>query len=343
MNPVKRLLKLTAYLLFIALLGAGVVEGALASQLIRPSFDMSGYRIVLDSKMLYKLKPSQEIHINAYGFRGDLPAQKKEKNRILFIGDSFVLGAWLSESKTVPALLGKKLGPNFEVLNLGIQGYGPDQTLAQFLELAPKLDPDGVILGIYPANDYNDLLKNELISLDEKGGILFNKGNVVSRMLSRWQIVNLFSYLTYRLGWTEQPYKDLFVRLFGDGYDHTLLREPKAPVSLKKIMTMRAILKRLKDECASRNIPFLVVIFPSYEAIQDREMFEKLQIPDSQLFMLEDMTAQICDSLGITFVNPHNVFQQFAQGGRLYSEEDKHFNELGAQIAAESIYRRISA
>jgi hypothetical protein len=74
------------------------------------------------------------------------------------IGDSFVFGDEARDGETFPDFLQKKLGPGYEVINMGVSGYGHDQMLLYLEGEALKYRPDVVILGFYGADIYRNTM-----------------------------------------------------------------------------------------------------------------------------------------------------------------------------------------
>ncbi len=100
------------------------------------------------------------IDINSYGLRGPELNQTKTKKRILFLGDSFTFGYGINEKDTFPRLLARLLNEyhpdSYEVINLGVMGYGTDQELAYFKTTGINLTPDIVVLAFFGGNDLSD-------------------------------------------------------------------------------------------------------------------------------------------------------------------------------------------
>jgi len=93
-----------------------------------------------------------EIQTNSQGFRGTREYEKvkrKSKNRILFLGDSFVFGFGVENEETLVARLEQK-DENLEVLNLGVPGYGIDQMLVMYRTIAKDYETDYVFIGVFP-------------------------------------------------------------------------------------------------------------------------------------------------------------------------------------------------
>lgn len=61
--------------------------------------------------------------INQYGFRYDLT---EKANTICFVGCSITFGEGLSQTDIFPELVTKSLGTNWQCINLGMPGSGPD-------------------------------------------------------------------------------------------------------------------------------------------------------------------------------------------------------------------------
>ena len=64
---------------------------------------------------------------------------------------------------------------NIEVLNAGVIGFGPDQSLIRFQKEVNKYKPDLVIFHIFADNDFGDIIKNRLFNLDKKGTLKATK------------------------------------------------------------------------------------------------------------------------------------------------------------------------
>ncbi len=90
-----------------------------------------------------------------------------DPTRIVFVGDSFLVGLGLREEALLPALIASTLEARsddtdtsgsferrpFEVTNLSIIDTGTAQQWLAFRAYADRLDPDVVVLALYPAND----------------------------------------------------------------------------------------------------------------------------------------------------------------------------------------------
>jgi hypothetical protein len=99
----------------------------------------------------------KDLRTNALGFRdvahGEKPAGV---TRVAVLGDSFVFGSGVKQDETLTRRLAALLGPSFEVINLGVPGYGTDQALLTLSRFGPRLSPDVVLAGFF----WNDVMEN---------------------------------------------------------------------------------------------------------------------------------------------------------------------------------------
>ncbi|HYX73419.1 MAG TPA: SGNH/GDSL hydrolase family protein [Steroidobacteraceae bacterium] len=155
-----------------------------------PQFDTIYER---DDRVLYRLVPGAErikmlppvnggavvrYKINSQGFRGPELARPGESTRVLVYGDSFIHGEFSRTEDTfteqLRGRLARKMGKTVEVVNAGVEGYGPDQELRRMEDELPALKPNLVIVAIYAGNDFGDLLRDKLYRLSSDGSLQDN-------------------------------------------------------------------------------------------------------------------------------------------------------------------------
>lgn len=131
----KKILRTVAYLVIILFISIGIFEVLLRFGLYEPQTRMYEYTILFDKDVLFRIAPNCRPDINEMGYRGaDFDREKSDfKKRVLFLGDSFVMGDNVAPEKTIPAALERALD-GVEVFNMGVLAYGPDQSLVQLLE-----------------------------------------------------------------------------------------------------------------------------------------------------------------------------------------------------------------
>lgn len=102
-----------------------------------------------------------EVNINSIGIRDkEYAIDKKDKYRILVIGDSFTFGWGVDLDDCWAKQLERKLqedNPNIEVLNIGQGGASPIDYVKNAKKAIPLLKPDLVLVGLLSGNDIAQL------------------------------------------------------------------------------------------------------------------------------------------------------------------------------------------
>jgi hypothetical protein len=129
--------------------------------------DLGKWRIPNDSLQKFRCDDNTSLvyQTNNMGAR-DIDRSLKNnisKKRVIFLGDSFVEGIMVNTPDRCSNILEKKTG--YEHLNFGINGTSPINYYLIYKTLAKKFDHDVVIIGILPANDFEDYSEGKEISL----------------------------------------------------------------------------------------------------------------------------------------------------------------------------------
>lgn len=98
-------------------------------------------------------RDNREIHINAYGFRGEEILKTKSKGiyRIFVLGGSTVLNRGVPYEKNFVRLVEKKLQKKYpnekiEMLNAGVDGYSTQHSLIDYMFRIKDFNPDLIIV-----------------------------------------------------------------------------------------------------------------------------------------------------------------------------------------------------
>ena len=149
-----------------ALLEAGmrVVGGSEAA----PSFQEI---FLQDPRMGHRLKPgartvystvefTTELSINAQGVRDgrDLGPKRPGQTRVVVLGDSLVNSVQVNAGETFMAQLERELqaadpSRDWQVINAGVQGYGPVHEWLFYRHVVDTLEPDYVLIVAFVGND----------------------------------------------------------------------------------------------------------------------------------------------------------------------------------------------
>lgn len=104
------------------------------------------------------------IETNSMGFRDpqDWAAAKPPgERRIIVLGDSFTVSAGVPFARIYTAQLEQRLqalappGTRIRVMNLAVGGYNVDRYALMLTHAGLALDPDAVLVGIFPYNDFS--------------------------------------------------------------------------------------------------------------------------------------------------------------------------------------------
>jgi GDSL-like lipase/acylhydrolase family protein len=106
-----------------------------------------------------KGRTAQYVKINSHGFKDKERTYEKGKDvfRIVVLGDSFTEALQVPVERTFPYVLEQRLNlensKRFEVINLGVSGFGTAQEYLTLKYYGLKYHPDFVILAFLIAND----------------------------------------------------------------------------------------------------------------------------------------------------------------------------------------------
>jgi hypothetical protein len=274
---------------------------------------------------------SKEIsyHTNSLGARGtkEVPYKKnKDKFRILFIGDSFTFGEDVSDRDTYPEILQRKLGDKYEVINLGVHGYGLGQSYLYLKNEGVKYKPDIVILGLFMPDIVRDkarvfgyfkpkfdvenhrvIISDNYIPTLEEAKILSEEHNNKFRLIS-------LSKIYYELR-----------RL----YDRATSFKDDLRVSY-------AILNEIKALSDENKFTFSVLHIPTAYAIEDRTWFEKLIGYDESFWGVVPKIKSLLGELNIDFIDPLSEMKKLVKSNDnpLYIG---HTTPLGNAVIANKV------
>lgn len=281
-------------------------------------------QLVLDDARLFRVLPDERHSINPSGFR-DAPFVKRDPNRsrTLILGDSFPMGLFVDPTETFPKQLEQKL-PKSEVLNLGIQGYGPDQELVVLKTIGTFLKPDTVVWSLFPVNDYSDIRKNELFHLDPSGALTRTSPNAVTSLYPLFRASMLFRFLATGRFLSPEKEAALHPILFAD-YEEDQTAAPEI------IDLMRAILSAGRDTARDMDAHLIALILPSYQQA----------LPNSTTSTaLNTTTKSLLNSLGIQTIDLSDSFRGHPE---LYTEEEHHLSKAGHAAVADALVKAIAS
>lgn len=128
--------------------------------LYHPDF-YCGSRLLPSTTGVWNEEGHGRVSVNLLGFRGkEIFPKQANTFRIAVLGDSFVEALQVDAEQTFVSLLEKQLNQSvaakdrqFEVINCGVSGYGTAQELLMLQNYVLPLEPDAVLLSVFPEND----------------------------------------------------------------------------------------------------------------------------------------------------------------------------------------------
>lgn len=311
---------------------------------------------------------------NKNAFRG---ADIQEKDmRIMVYGDSNIQARFSNLEHTFPQQLEMMINQysdkTIEVINAGVVGFGPDQSLIKFIEEKDSFKPDLVILQIFADNDFGDLIRNRLFKIDEHGKLvksgakkildpafqkyqkrekpwrylrLIDGVNKIRRIvkskkdtISPDRMIGLCTFLCEDELKTYDNQNTEVHSHFADHYDIDVASQPNSRASERKIDLMEKILQRFKAEAMQSEIQLLVLIEPSVvDLTTNAQMsYRELQqrYPAYKPKNLTNIIENACNKHGIAYIN---LFESFADNTpeQLYFKKgNDHWTDAAQQLAA---------
>lgn len=139
----------------------GSSEAAPAFQGLFEGDPRTGFRLRPNARVRFTTAEFEtDLAINGVGVRDDeeIGPKAPDEKRVVILGDSLVLSVQVPFEQTFGERLEAWLnahasGGRHRVINAGVQGYGPVQEALFFEALAPRVQPDLVIVTVFVGND----------------------------------------------------------------------------------------------------------------------------------------------------------------------------------------------
>jgi len=326
---------------------------------------------------------------NSQAFRG--PERHPADLRVAVYGDSNVMARFSPWDETftarLEAALGDELGSKqtaggsarrVEVINAGVDGYGPDQSYLKMQAEMASLHPDVVVLDVFADNDFGDLVRNRLF--DVRDGTLVRHDNPVTfqpstrfgrfrAYLSTLLTIRAVHEVLQRLGLepddrppstTGHAYIDQLLdfsekeyRGFRDGgpamivdhYDADLALGLDTEATRAKVTLMRSLFREVRRLERDTHVHVLVLIEPSVIDLTTNwtELsFEELaEFPAYRRDRLTSLVRALCDEAGLESLDLFDLFSDNSPNSLYFKAHDNHWNAKGQDLAARATARYI--
>lgn len=323
-----------------------------------------GWRLIPNKTACFVSKHEfrTKIKINSAGMRDKECniARTDGKKRIAILGDSFTSSLGVYDNETFAKVMEEKLLTGTEVLNFGVNGYGPTQELLLLQTKAIKYRPDLVIMVVYVGNDFDDIggvsdwidgyLRPKAV-IDSEGKLNFDGIPVpISekhvRMkkikpkceLPRSHLIDFIDKFIHRNKYSVSIMPSE-VRLCKKNYNDD---------TRKSFRLMGAIIKETNEYCRKEGVKFMVAIAPTivqvYESRYWKEIKKKYNLNESDYDIMQPnkILSGICNNAGIPMIDLTEPLKSATESGNdTYYLANQHWNKAGEQIAAETIVKYI--
>ncbi len=312
---------------------------------------------------------------NSLGFRG--PELKENPDlRVVVYGDSNIQARFSRLEDTFPARLEAELAgmldKEVEVINAGVLGFGPDQSLLKFKEEADMLKPDLVLLHFFADNDYGDVIRNRIFDLDRYGKLikttheripdimitgkgLAEKGFFAKLAITRFikrkktkrvqrPFLSEDTSLEKRTRREYEVFRDGRAREyshFDDHYDWIVATMPESADSTANVRFVEEIFREARSFAERKGIRFMVLIEPSAFDTQYHTLTSTLKERISTSFPAYDprnlagLAEAALKRNKIPGLNLFDLFSRNNPKGLFFTINNDHWNDKGQALAAK--------
>lgn len=307
------------------------------------------------------------IKTNSYGFRDNtFVADKKNRKKILVVGDSFVSNISVKLNEVFTEILQSELN-NTEVINFGVNGYGQVQEYLLIEDWLPIIKPDILLLMIYTHNDFIDntyydnwlyprpiaLWNEENESVEIKYPPNTNPIKQVNNdsQKSFLQKLHLYVFIDRRIHRIinryfkkeeKKPYIDNIseISIFRvQLYEETKLR----------YRIMEKMLIKISDYANKMEIPLIYVIAPSIYQVQDADWNNILKVSGvkKEYFkrtLPNDRLMQFAEINKLNMIDLLPIMQSETKNNNiLYNKNELHWNKEGNLVVAKTLLDYLKA
>jgi hypothetical protein len=340
------------------------------------------YRPIANARSLKAVTENGSTHrvtteLDEHGFRRRRGLEPADPHFAVY-GDSFAFAEDVELEQTFVEQLGQQFGTSSRIrmVNAGVVGYGPDQACLRMEQEFELLKPDLVVLVLCSANDFGDLVRNKLFSLDASEHAVRNRVVFAPELLAEFEakaraaeapaLVRAWRswqaereerarsaaggpkppWIDWYLAQAQDEYKEYVVekqpavrQVWQDYYDADLAIHPEWDSSAYKRRLMRAVLERMRDDCAKRPVPLVALIVPSAVDLCPRNEIrvDPARYPTWDPARLTGTLARILDELRVPYLDLYEPFRAAGPEGLYIGGDNMHWNAAGQLLAARKL------
>ena len=288
--------------------------------------------------------------------------KKEGALRIMFFGDSTVVGRSVPQDKTVSAQLEQLLqrkGIHAEVFNAGVQGYSTDQVLLRMEEFLPLYQPDIVFYGACD-NDFSGNVSRvsygqakPMFRLKEDGELeeippeLKEEINSFGGGWGKWlQYSALYRFLQPTLvslraqmgGWRERNLLGIASEIY---YQPKSLDQIDWPIFAALVRRMNRVAEENRARFFFYSHPAIAEVWDPY--IRDTERKLRLAAGQYDRYALERHLKKVAEETETEFIPLIDYFAARQSEGPFHLlPRDPHCNSKGNQLTAEALTQSVT-
>lgn len=311
-------------------------------------------------------KGGDYVHIvktNSAGRRGSELLNKSKKTMVV-LGDSFASNLGINNvSEVFTNILESKYLDNYNVVNLGVDGFGTVQEYLKLNDDGLGYSPERVLLLFYIGNDFYDNLgindwqggyKRPVFIMKNDSPVLVNnqqphthkKNSIVYKLINNIRIITFFNTKLDNV-LTNMPWlKDSEIDYSRVPTEIKLADLNDSNITTAYFITCEVI-KKIKFELDKKGIQFYVIIAPT--ALQVRnEYFDKLiksfNISGEKRFLPNKILARCLSDNAVSFIDLSDSLVKIENthsSPYLYYPNEKHWTREGNAVVADLIYTKL--
>jgi hypothetical protein len=281
-----------------------------------------GWANIKNYRVPHRYGLNKPVSHNSLGFRGSAeysPEAPDGRHRIVFLGDSFPYGTGVGDTETFPALV-ERLCPAIQSLNMGVAGYGIDQSYLSYTNVAARIQADAILF-TFIEDDFRRMALKAFLTQNPKPQLAVEDDELV--------VLNV-------------P-----VPTWGAGSNTSWFKEFPRKTALFQIV--RGVLERYLNDYD----PWPVVerLFVELDALSRKrsQEFVLVYLPTKGDFIMQRPTdvsvavKKIADRHQIGIWNLTDDFKVLSpvERDRLFGSDGVHYNESGNRRVAEAVLKRL--
>ncbi len=358
------LFKIILAIIFIALLSTIIFVSLEIVFRKHREYGRSGF--TLDDLVIWKVHPNLcennknedgaefELRTNCYGFRGNEWEKKKNKKRIVVLGDSYTAALDYPDNKIFTGILQSKLDSDqflknkFEVINVSSPAWSIDQEMLEFEKYENDIQPDYLILMASP-NDIREVYTKKFITLGSDAALNVSTPQFIFKKRIGWYLSNHSSFFQY----LQTKYLHSNYGLFDDVFEMYKMNfgfEDSAdwdrPLYLKQgraeldeaFFLYQSLFKRLNNDCNKINCQMIVSLIPIQDYFKGKYSGDSLLNENKVLDYFQLLTAEN----KLPFINLYDPAKELTDPQKLYMKNDYHFSSFGNHFAGVQLYKFFS-